>query len=148
MILRTRCLCGRTPLSVQGTPVARAYCHCGTCRDTYATAVLAATAWDADAVTIDLATTGMFQHPHKQLSKTFCSHCGDALFGTNRLGLRVVPNALIARATGGTLPDAFAPTLHLFYRERSLDVVDALPKYLEGWDGPTYDASAQDQVLR
>lgn len=75
------------------------------------------------------------------MTKTFCDVCGEVVFGTNRLGMRVVPNALTARATGGKLDAALAPTMHLFYRERVVDVVDDLPKYLDGWDGPTYAAA-------
>ncbi len=53
--------------------------------------------------------------------------------------LRVVPNRLTARARGGQLPGDLQPTMHPFYRQRVIDVVDALPKYLDGWDGPTLD---------
>jgi hypothetical protein len=47
----------------------------------------------------------------------------------------VIPNSLFARAAGNALPAALQPTLHLFYRHRVVDVVDTLPKYLDGWDG-------------
>ncbi len=30
--------------------------------------------------------------------------------------------------------------MHLFYRHRVIDVIDALPKYLDGWDGPVFEA--------
>lgn len=100
--------------------------------------MLSATAWEADAVRIDGDTVRSFKHPEKQLTKTFCDVCGEVLFGTNRLGMRVVPNALIARATDGKLDATLAPTMHLFYRQRVVDVSDDLPKYLDGWDGPTY----------
>lgn len=100
--------------------------------------MFSATAWEADAVRVEAGVALTFSHPEKQLTKTFCGVCGDAVFGTNRLGMRVVPNALVARATDGVLDAALAPTLHLFYRQRVVDVSDDLPKYLDGWDGPTY----------
>ena len=50
-----------------------------------------------------------------------------------------MPNSLTARAHGGQLPGDLQPTMHPFYRQRVIDVVDALPKYLDGWDGPTLD---------
>jgi len=74
------------------------------------------------------------------MSKFFCANCGDTLFGTNRLGMRIVPNSVAARAVGGSLPNDWSPTMHLFYRYRIIDVADGLPKYLEGWDGPVYKA--------
>ena len=50
-----------------------------------------------------------------------------------------MPNRLTARARGGQLPGDLQPRMHPFYRQRVIDVVDALPKYLDGWDGPTLD---------
>ena len=38
------------------------------------------------------------------------------------------------------VPDALRPAFHLFYADRELDIDDALPKYLEGWDGPVFVA--------
>jgi hypothetical protein len=58
------------------------------------------------------------------------------VFGTNRLGMRVVPNALVARAADGKLDANLAPTMHMFYGQRVVDVLDDLPKYLDGWNGP------------
>lgn len=142
MTIEVHCLCGALCLELQGSPAARAYCHCATCRDFYGTSVLAATAWDAGAAQLTAGQGAVYHHPRKQLSKTFCTVCGEVVFGTNRLGMRVVPTALLARAGGGTLNPALIPQMHLFYRDRVLEVVDDLPKYLDGWDGPLYDATA------
>jgi hypothetical protein len=32
--------------------------------------------------------------------------------------------------------------MHLSYRQRVIDVVDALPRYLDGWDGPPPDSAS------
>ncbi|KVO37910.1 aldehyde-activating protein [Burkholderia ubonensis] len=136
-----RCLCGAVTVTLQGEPAARANCHCQTCRDFYGTSMLLATAWGSG----QLAVTGAnatFAHPAKAMSRTFCASCGEIVFGTNRLGMRVVPNSLNARAHDGQLPDELQPTMHLFYRQRVIDVVDPLPKYLDGWDGPTLEAAS------
>lgn len=138
MSLRVACLCGKISVDLHGSPVARANCHCSSCRGFYGTSVFSATAWESDAVCINEGVGQTFKHPEKQLTKTFCGVCGDVVFGTNRLGMRVVPNALVARAADGKLDAALAPTMHLFYRQRVVDVRDDLPKYLDGWDGPTY----------
>lgn len=146
MALRITCLCGANTMELHGTPAAQANCHCTTCRDFYGVAMLSATAWAAESVTVSGAENARFQHPAKQLCKTFCLNCGEVLFGTNRLGMRVVPNALVARAAEGVLGAAFAPTMHLFYRERVIDVADALPKYLDGWDGPLHVSPGHQQL--
>jgi len=35
--------------------------------------------------------------------------------------------------------------MHLFYRYRVIDVADRLTKYLEGWDGPEYEALGSER---
>ncbi|MDW3684271.1 GFA family protein [Cupriavidus sp. CV2] len=136
------CLCGQVRLRIAGEPVARANCHCQACRDFYATPIFAATAWEPANVVVargaqHLAT---YHRATRQLQRQFCPQCGETLFGVNRLGMSVIPNNLSARACGGVLPDALRPAMHLFYRHRVVEVDDALPKYLDGWDGPVHKA--------
>ncbi|AHI68331.1 GFA family protein [Burkholderia thailandensis] len=135
-----RCLCGAVGVKLTGEPAARAHCHCMACRDFYGAPMLSATAWPAGQVIVAEGDVASFAHPTRRLSRAFCATCGETVFGTNRLGMRVVPNAIVARAAGGELPDGLRPTMHLFYRHRIVDVRDDLPKYLDGWDGPTDDA--------
>ncbi|VVE30955.1 aldehyde-activating protein [Pandoraea pneumonica] len=125
-------------MHLHGAPAARANCHCNACRDFYGAPVLAATAWSPEQVGVDGATQ-VFAHPSRSLTRRFCPQCGETMHGTNRLDMCVVPNALLARAHDGKLPAELQPTMHLFYRHRVLDVRDALPKYLDGWDGPVHD---------
>lgn len=134
--LHLRCSCGTIELTVSGEPAARAYCHCATCRDFYGLPVLAATAWNPAALQVTQGQTrlGEYRHPTRQMRRHFCQDCGDTLYGVNRLGMAVIRNALLARAFGGNVPDALRPAFHLFYADRELDIDDALPKYLEGWD--------------
>ena len=136
-----QCLCGTVQIALDGEAVARANCHCQTCRDFYNTPMLSATAWIPKQVTIEKGKLVTFSHPTKQLSRAFCVRCGETMFGTNRMGLRVVPNSLIARTEDDELPEKFRPTMHLFYSSRVIDVKDDLLKYLEGWDGPTLASS-------
>lgn len=137
-----QCLCGSVRLDLHGQPAARAHCHCHSCRDFYGTSMLSATAWTIEGARLGGSGTSTFRHPTKQLSRTFCAACGDTMFGTNRLGMRVVPNSLVARTAGGTLPEHFRPTMHLFYRQRIIDVTDTLVKFLDGWEGPEYKVPA------
>lgn len=135
-----RCNCGLVELLIHGSPMARAYCHCRSCRDLYDLPVLAATAWKKDAVrTIkgqDFINT--YKHPTQQMQRHFCRACGTTVLGENRLDLFVIRTSLIAKSLGGQLPDALTPEFHLFYASREIDIEDDLPKYLEGWDGPLF----------
>ncbi len=81
-------------------------------------------------------TLRAYQHPARQMRRYICVRCGELVHGTNRFEMIAVPNARVMRAHGGTLPPELAPAMHLFYARRAFDVVDDLPKYLEGWDGP------------
>lgn len=123
--------------------MARAYCHCSSCRDFYDLPVLSATAWERDAVRIIKGQEfiGEFKHPTKQMSSKFCASCGTTVLGTNRLDLVVIRTSLIAKGMGGVLPDGLAPEFHLFYAHRGVDIDDGLPKYLEGWDGPLFSSN-------
>lgn len=138
--IRLSCHCGSIELTLSGSPAARAYCHCRACRDFYGLPLLAATAWSPEAVSVTRGAPalGEYKPPERQMRRFFCQACGETLLGTNRLAMRVIRNSLLARAHGGGLPAALQPQFHLFYASRELDVDDALPKYLEGWDGPLF----------
>ncbi|SNT83546.1 GFA family protein [Stenotrophomonas sp. CC120222-04] len=138
MSIRVACLCGKVAIELQGEPVARANCHCASCRDFYGVPMFSATAWEPASLQMNASDVRSFSHPEKQLKKTFCAVCGEVVFGTNRLGMHVVPNAMLHRISGEGSHSSWAPTMHLFYRQRVVDVVDDLPKYLDGWDGPLY----------
>lgn len=142
------CSCGAVELLVSGSPVARAYCHCSSCREFYGFPVLAATAWKNDVVRVSkgLGLLGKYKHPTKQMQRHFCLACGTTMFGANRLGLTVIHNSLIAKAWGGLLPDALTPEFHLFYAYREFDIDDELPKYLEGRDGPLFSSSEPSEA--
>jgi hypothetical protein len=130
------CLCGALTIELHGEPVARANCHCSSCRGFYGVSMLSATAWNSGAIRVIEGQPDTFRHPFKQMSKTFCRTCGDVIFGTHRIGLQVVHNAMLARASDGALEAALAPTMHLFYAQRVVDISDTLVKYADGWDGP------------
>ncbi|KGU75329.1 glutathione-dependent formaldehyde-activating enzyme family protein [Burkholderia pseudomallei MSHR4308] len=92
-----RCLCGAVGMKLTGEPAARAHCHCTACRDFHGVSMLSATAWPAERAIVVEGDVASFAHPARQMSRTFCRACGETVFGTNRLGMRVVPNAIVAR---------------------------------------------------
>jgi hypothetical protein len=104
--------------------------------------MFAATAWEPANVVVERGAEYLvtYHHSTRQLERQFCLKCGETLFGTNRLGMSVIPNSLFARAGGGELPEALQPAMHLFYRHRVADVDDQLPKFLDGWEGPLHKA--------
>lgn len=133
-----RCDCGAVVMQLSGEPVARAICHCHACRDLYGSMLLAATAWQPEQLVHLGDPTALldYAHPTRDMRRVSCRHCGELVHGRNRLGMGVIPNARFARHHDGELPTRLAPTMHLFYAARTMDTTDALPKYLQGWDGP------------
>lgn len=123
------CDCGHVTMTVRGAPELSLYCHCGSCRALYNTDMLSATGWAEDNVELPDASR-LFAHrlEGKQMTRYGCPKCGLTMYGRHRPGIPVIPQGVFRRNNGGRLPDALAPTLHLFYGERVLDVADDLPK--------------------
>ncbi|WP_423821364.1 GFA family protein [Salinisphaera sp. SPP-AMP-43] len=123
------CDCGHVTMTAHGEPKLSLYCHCASCRALYNTDVLSATGWADDQV--ELPEPGdMFAHEldGKQMTRYGCPQCGMTLYGRHKPGIPVIPHGVFRKANGGHLPAALAPTLHLFYRERVIDVDDDLRK--------------------
>lgn len=140
MTMSLSCHCGASRILATGKPVLHAYCHSQACRELLGGAVVAITLWRAADLMVAPGSRapGAWVQPALETTRHFCPDCGSALFLVNGLGLRTVPQSLIAASYRGTLPLGFAPTMHLHYAQRELDVADALPKYLERPGGPQY----------
>jgi hypothetical protein len=139
------CDCRAVSIAVTGDPVACAYCHCATCREFYGVPVLAATAWPEESVTIVSGAShcAQYRHPTKRMRRSFCPHCGEVLFGMNRLGKIVIRSSIFEKSSKGELAPELRPKFHLFYGARVIDVHDELPKYVDGWDGPLFSGHAK-----
>lgn len=123
------CDCGHLEMTAKGKPAVSLYCHCGSCRELYNVDLLSAAAWANEAV--DLPDEGdMFVHKleGKQMTRYGCPQCGMIMYGVHKPGIPVIPHGLFRKANGGKLPSELAPTVHLFYRERVLDIDDELTK--------------------
>lgn len=141
MTLSISCRCGTSRILVSGIPVLRAYCHSQACRELFGGVVSALAAWrrsevdsPAGARALACCTLG-----NRQSTRHFCAACGDILFAEDALGFRLIPGPALAHAGHGTVPERFAPIMHVNYSQRQFDVADSLPKYLERPGGPMYD---------
>lgn len=123
------CDCGHVTMRVHGEPELSLYCHCGSCRALYSVDMLSATGWAEDNVELP-DESKMFVHrmAGKQMTRYGCPECGMIMYGRHKPGIPVIPHGVFRKANEGKLPAALAPTLHLFYRERVIDVDDDLPK--------------------
>ncbi len=134
------CHCGASRVLATGKAVLHAYCHSQVCRELFGGAVVAVTMWRGADLSLapGARAAGCFVQPLLEATRHFCAGCGSTLFLVDALGLRVVSHALIAASYRGILPAQHAPTMHLHYAQRQLDIDDELPKHLERPGGPQY----------
>jgi len=141
---RVQCDCGAVELSIVGTPIVHAFCHCVDCRALLNVPYHSVTAWKKECVSVIKGEDALsvFRHREMAMERFFCDHCGEVLFNTNVAGWRVVSQLLIAKCNDDELPAELRSDKHFFYTQRIVDVNDDLPKYLRGTDGPLYEGLA------
>ncbi len=139
---RVVCDCGSVELQIKGEPVVHAYCHCQDCRDLLDVPFNALTAWNEDQVQVVKGEEALleYKYPGKEMKRYSCKSCGALLFNTNVYGWRLVSQALVRKCHAGELPVGLESDKHFYYEERVVDITDPLPKYLQGVDGPLYEA--------
>lgn len=123
------CDCGHLKMTAKGEPKLSLYCHCGSCRELYNADMLSATGWAHESVDLP-DESSMFVHKMdgKEMTRYGCPKCGMTMYGIHKPGIPVIPHALFRKISGGKLPAELAPTLHLFYRDRVMDIDDDLEK--------------------
>ncbi len=138
---KVHCDCGSVELTLLGSPVVQAVCHCEDCRELLDIPFNALTAWETDAAIISKGEHSLlrFDYPGKTMSRYHCKHCGEMMFNTNVYGWRLVSQALLRKCHDNQLPAALKPDKHFYYEERVVDIKDPLPKFLQGVDGPLYE---------
>ncbi len=127
---QVHCDCNQVHLTMKGDPRVRAYCHCGDCRSLLNVPYHSIAAWEGDNVTITQGSelTREFQHPHLTMTRVFCTHCGEMLYNTNKMGWKLVSQLLLRKNYNNEVPEELLPTQHFFYDRRIIDIADDLPK--------------------
>lgn len=130
MKIQGRCSCGAITFAADGEAVVQAYCHCHSCQVAHSTPVMAVALFPLGTVTLEGQTRSMSitgrQHAATRIS---CVRCGTRV--------AVIPSGEGADQLRGLFPalclsaEWFRPQMHLHWQERSIDVNDALPKYLD-----------------
>lgn len=127
---QVQCGCGAVSLIMTGTPRVHALCHCEDCRDLLNIPYHSVVAWDADDLRIESGEehTATYNHPTLEMTRVFCTQCGDTVYNTNAMDWKVTSQHLIRKNYDGELPEEFMPTAHFYYNERVIDIDDDLPK--------------------
>lgn len=115
------CMCGAVRYEAAGEPLYVGYCHCRSCRHHSGAAVAGMLVFEPEKVRISAGRLSIYLSS-PGVERGFCSHCGTTLtwMGRGLMSLHI-----------GTLddPDAYPPTLHWRYEERSpwFDHAGSLP---------------------
>lgn len=130
MKIQGQCPCGAVSYTVEGETVVQAYCHCHSCQTAHAAPLMAVALFPAGAVTLQGETTSLSVtkrlHAATRIS---CARCGTRV--------AVIPSGEGGDQLRGIFPalceskDWFRPSMHFHWEERSIDVRDDLPKYLD-----------------
>ena len=119
-----RCFCGAVEFEVTGAPVAMGYCHCDDCTTWAAAPVNAFSLWPPDSLTVTKGADNIGTYNKTERSyRKFCKTCGGHLF-TDHPAMKVVD--IYASVVPGL---EHAPTLHVFYGEKTVAMKDGLPKF-------------------
>ena len=138
-----QCLCGAITWKISSEPISQIYCHCDSCQKSHSALMVAIALFHADDVALTGNTTSLSvsKRPHSAIRHS-CPSCGTRVANTpagehNKQLLAMFPS-LCGPA------DWFVASFHIFYEDRSIDVNDDLPKYLDlpkdfGGSGQTAD---------
>ena len=127
---QVHCDCNAVELTLNGSPKVHAFCHCEDCRELLQVPYHSVLAWEADQIDINKGEqhTRTFQHPSKNMTRVFCTHCGEVLYNTNAAGWKLISQLLFLKTNGNKLPASYQPNAHFFYDRRIVDIDDSLPK--------------------
>ena len=132
---RARCHCGAVRYEVRADPVDAKLCHCRGCQVLHG----APMQWAAIFHKSDVRLTGGAEHlrfydseldrlERVQPCKVSCARCGTLIADEGRNMWLAFPT-LFDFGVPRRVPDAFAPSCHIFYGARAVDVDDELPKW-------------------
>ncbi|MCR9139653.1 MAG: GFA family protein [Alphaproteobacteria bacterium] len=118
------CYCGAVEVTISGPPATSGYCHCHSCRTWHATPMTAFSIWADTAISIQGETivTEVSGDSHR----VSCKKCGGAVANKKPKIAMTVVYPMIYRQSGADFP----PQYHLFYSERTMDISDGLPKFV------------------
>jgi hypothetical protein len=117
------CFCGAVQFTVSGTPAAMGYCHCSSCRHWSAGPVNAFTLWEPSAVRVTKGADNIGTYNKTpQSSRKWCKNCGGHIFTEH-------PGMGLTDVYAAVIPDfRFEPGVHVHYQDKTLRIVDGLPK--------------------
>ena len=124
------CYCGKIQMEIRGRPVAVSICHCTVCRRLSGGAfsiqsLHSKNNFSCAAEEVDLWSI----QSSPNVTRYRCKECGSPVYATLGKGKTyVVPRSALTNVAKDD--ECFAPTHHMHYKQRVIDVEDELPKFV------------------
>jgi hypothetical protein len=126
MQIRGKCACGNVTFAVDGEPLVQLYCHCRSCQLAHAAPVVAAAMFPAKCVTFAGSVERVTVTGRADASRrVMCARCGTKVLNQPPPPVRAIFPALCDSA------DWFSPQMHVGCEDRTLELHDDLPKFLD-----------------
>jgi hypothetical protein len=140
------CHCGKVSVTVTGSPRACSICHCSVCRSLTGAPFSIQSLHARQNMECNTPESDLWAvSTSKQVTRLRCKECGSPVYGSLGNGKMVaVPRSILFRK-GKELEETredgdvdaqrahaatFAPTHHMYYADRTIDINDELPKYV------------------
>lgn len=130
MKIHGQCSCGAVSWEIDGEPVAQLYCNCHSCQQAHSAPIVGIALFFAANVSMrgETRVTSVTGSPNaaKRMS---CVQCGTRVMnvpaGKENAELRAI------FPVSCTTSDWFSPAMHIHCQDRSIDVADELPKFVD-----------------
>ncbi|KAJ1572024.1 hypothetical protein NDA11_002144 [Ustilago hordei] len=133
---RARCWCGKLEFEYHGDPIDAKHCHCTQCQRLHGAPFQWAAlfhktsvrlAKHCDPIHLDFFSTQEGHSEHSVPCKISCRNCRSPMADEGRNMVMAYPSSFGFEEN--EVPAAFAPTAHIFYSERVMDLDDDVPKW-------------------
>ncbi len=122
--IKGQCFCGAIEFEVSGNPAVMGYCHCDDCTNWAAAPVNAFSLWPTSNVKITKGEecVQIFSKTGRAHRKS-CATCGGNVFNS-------LPDLDLVAVYPNLVPELrHEPTMHLYYKDKTISIKDGLPKF-------------------
>lgn len=135
-IYRASCYCGSIEYKVLSDPLDSKICHCHTCQKLHGAPMQWAAIFPKDKVLFTKGIDNLLFYnsennssEYKLPCKLVCSNCRSPIADDGKNMFLAFPS--LFKFNNNIIPEKFKSTCHIFYKNRSIDVNDNLPKFDE-----------------
>ena len=129
-ITNASCYCGKVQMEIRGLPVAVSICHCTVCRRLSGGVYSQQSLHSQKNFTCEATENDLWSiQTSPNVTRYRCKECGSPVYATLGKGKTyVVPRSALINVAKDD--KSFAPTHHMHYKQRVVNVEDDLPKFV------------------